>query len=71
MGVFSTAFKSAVVKRQLKRNDLYSFIPNNHRAVSNLPFLKKVVEKLVLNHLNNLFDSHNIFEKTSVWLQDQ
>ena len=61
-GLFPSAFKSAIVKPLLKKTT-----PNPeilHRPVSNLSFLSKILEKVVLrqlsNHLltNNLFYSH-------------
>lgn len=60
MGVFPTAVKTALVKPLLKRNGLDVLDPNNYRPVSNLPFLSKILEKLVFNDFTI---SKNIHEK--------
>ena len=63
-GLFPSAFKSAVVKPLLKKTTLNPEIFKNYRPPSNLSFLSKILEKVVLrqllNHLltNNLFYSH-------------
>ena len=63
-GLFPSAFKSAIVKPLLKKTTLKPEIMKNYRPVSNLSFLSKILEKVVLrqlsNHLltNNLFYSH-------------
>ena len=63
MGVFPTAFKTALVKPLLKRNGLDPLDPNSYRPVSNLPFLSKILEKLVFNQLNDFIMSKGIHEK--------
>ncbi len=63
MGVFPTAFKTALVKPLLKRSGLDAVDPNNYRPVSNLPFLSKILEKLVFNQLNVFIISKGIQEK--------
>ena len=62
-GVFPAAFKTAVVKPLLKKSNLDPNILNNYRPVSNLPFLSKVLEKLVFNQLNYFLNRNNILEK--------
>ena len=62
MGVFPTALKTAAVKPLLKRNNLDPSILNNYRPVSNLPFLRKILEKLVFNQLNDFMITHKIYE---------
>ena len=63
-GLFPSAFKSAIMKPLLKKTTLNLDILKNYRPVSNLSFLSKILEKVVLrqlsNHLltNNLFYSH-------------
>uniref|UniRef100_A0A3B3D471 Reverse transcriptase domain-containing protein n=1 Tax=Oryzias melastigma TaxID=30732 RepID=A0A3B3D471_ORYME len=61
-GVFPTAFKSAVVKPLLKKTNLDPTVFNNYRPVSNLPFLSKILEKLVFIQLNEFLLNNNIFE---------
>ena len=58
-GIFLQCFKSVLVtsilkKRCLDRNDL-----NNYRAVSNLCFIAKVLDKLVLSQVSSYVNSHN------------
>ena len=60
-GIFSQCFKSALVtpilkKRCLEHNDL-----NNYRPVSNLCFIAKILEKLVLSHVSSNLNSHNLY----------
>ena len=54
-GVFPTAFKTAVVKPLFKKSNLDPSVFNNYRPVSNLPFLSKILEKLVFNQVNAFF----------------
>ena len=60
-GIFSQCFKSAVVtpilkKRCLDHNDL-----NNYWPVSNLCFIAKILEKLVLSQVYSYINSHNLY----------
>ncbi|GFS07905.1 reverse transcriptase-like protein [Elysia marginata] len=55
-GSVPCCFKEAIVRPLLKKNDLDENLLKNYRPVSNLPFLSKVLEKVVLiqieSHLN-------------------
>ncbi|XP_029938415.1 uncharacterized protein LOC115381268 [Salarias fasciatus] len=62
-GVFPTAFKTAVVKPLLKKSNLDPDVFNNYRPVSNLPFLSKVLERLVFNQVNDFLMINNILER--------
>ena len=62
-GVFPTAFKTAVVKPLLKKSNVDPNVLNNYRPVSNLPFLSKILEKLVFNQVNAFLNMNNILEK--------
>ena len=62
-GVFPAAFKGAVVRPLLKKSNLDCNDFNNFRPVSNLPFLSKVLEKLVFIQLNDFIIAHNVLEK--------
>ncbi len=62
-GVFTTAFKTAVVKPQLKESNLDSTVLSNYSPISNLPFLSKVLEKVVFNQLNIFLNGNAILEK--------
>ena len=59
--LFPQCFKSALVtpilkKRCLDHNDL-----NNYRPVSNLCFIAKILEKLVLSQVSSYLNSHNLY----------
>ena len=62
-GVVPAVFKMAVVKPLLKKTNLDHNIFNNYRPVSNLPFLSKVLEKVVFNQVNTFLIKNNISEK--------
>ena len=55
-GVVPSCFKRALVRPILKKDGLDENDPQNYRPVSNLPFLSKILEKVVsaqlLDHLN-------------------
>ena len=60
-GIFPQCFKSAVVtpilkKRCLNHNDL-----NNYQPVSNLCFIAKILEKLVLSQVFSYLNSHKLY----------
>ena len=60
-GIFPQCFKSALVtpilkKKCLDRNDL-----NNYRPVSNLWFIAKILEKLVLSQVSSYLNSHDLY----------
>ena len=60
-GIFPQCFKSDLVtpilkKRCLDHNDL-----NNYRPVSNLCFIAKILEKLVLSQVSSYLNSHNLY----------
>ena len=60
-GIFQQCFKSALVspilkKRCLDHNDLY-----NYRPVSNLCFIAKILETLVLSQVSSYLNSHNLY----------
>ena len=60
-GIFTQCLMSALVtpilkKRCLDHNDL-----NNNRPVSNLCFIAKILEKLVLSQVSSYLNSHNLY----------
>ena len=60
-GIFPQCFKSALVtpilkKRCLDHNDL-----NNYRPVSNLCFIAKILDKLILSQVSSYLNSHNLY----------
>ncbi|KAI2648158.1 RNA-directed DNA polymerase from mobile element jockey [Labeo rohita] len=52
-GTFPNSLKTAVVKPLLKKSNLDNTILSNYRPISNLPFIGKIIEKVVFNQLNN------------------
>ena len=58
-GVFQSVYKSALVKPILKMSLDPSDI-NNYRPVSNLSFLSKVLERIVLSQLNEHLNHNNL-----------
>jgi len=59
-GVFPSAFKTALVRPLLKKDSLDPNNLKNYRPVSNLPFLSKLLEKIVLKQLNDHLSLHNL-----------
>lgn len=62
-GVFPAAFKTAVVKPLLKKSNTNPNSFNNYQPVSNLSFLSKIREKLVVIQLNDFLNKIGILEK--------
>ena len=59
-GIVPANFKTALVRPLLKKHTLDSNMLNNYRPVSNLPFLSKLLEKIVLSQLNSHLSSNNL-----------
>ena len=60
-GIFPQCFKSALVTPILKKKCLDHNDLNNHRPVSNLCFIAKILEKLVLSQVSSYLNSHNLY----------
>ena len=58
-GSFPSHFKSAHISPNLKKPSVNNDSMNNYRPVSNLSFLSKVLEKVVVNQLNSHINSSN------------
>ena len=58
-GIFPRCFKSAFVTPILKRWALGHNYFNNYRPVSNLCFIAKILQKLVLSQVSSYLSSHN------------
>ena len=56
IGIVPTAFKSALLTPLLRKPSLDGDILKNYRPVSNLPYLSKVLEKIVLSRLLNFLE---------------
>ena len=59
-GTFPAEFKTAIVKPLLKKSNLDPNCLKNYRPVSNLSFLSKLLERLVLQQLFSHLTSHNL-----------
>ena len=62
-GTFPESLKTAVVKPLLKKRSLDVSILNNYRPVSNLPFIGKIIEKVVYQQLNKFLTLNAILDK--------
>ena len=60
-GVFPSVNKSGVVEPLLKKPSLDPRDLKNYHSVSNLPFLSKVMKRLVLSQLNEHLNYNNLF----------
>ena len=60
-GIFPQCFKSALVTPILKKKCLNHNDLNNYRPVSNLCFIAKILEKLVLSQVSSYLNSHNLY----------
>ena len=56
------AFKEAIVTPLIKKQSLDRENLKNYRPVSNLPFISKLVEKVVMERLNCHLDENNLRE---------
>ncbi|WP_419585607.1 reverse transcriptase domain-containing protein, partial [Thiolapillus sp.] len=61
-GIVPQQFKQALVTPLLKKPGLDSNDMKNFRPVSNLPFISKILEKVVLTQLRNHLSSNNLLE---------
>ena len=62
LGCVPSSFKQAIVKPLLKKAGLDENNLKNYRPVSNLRFLSKVLERIVLKQLLHHLDAHNLRE---------
>ena len=60
-GIFPQCFKSAFVTPILKKKCLDQNDLNNYQPVSNLCFIAKILEKLVLSQVYAYLNSHNLY----------
>ncbi|KAF7640868.1 hypothetical protein LDENG_00008840 [Lucifuga dentata] len=61
-GIFPTSLKTAVVRPLLKKKNLDAILLNNYRPISNLPFISKVTEKVVVRQIINFLQANNILD---------
>ena len=62
-GIFPDSLKITTVKPLLKKNNLDPSVFNNYRPISNLPFLGKVLEKVVHKQLEVFLHINKIHDK--------
>uniref|UniRef100_A0A803SLJ1 Reverse transcriptase domain-containing protein n=1 Tax=Anolis carolinensis TaxID=28377 RepID=A0A803SLJ1_ANOCA len=63
-GSFPSCFKQAVVKPLLKKTSLDPSVCNNYRPISNLPFLGKVLERVVATQLQEFLDDTDFLDRS-------
>uniref|UniRef100_A0A8D0CS33 Reverse transcriptase domain-containing protein n=3 Tax=Sander lucioperca TaxID=283035 RepID=A0A8D0CS33_SANLU len=61
-GYVPQSFKVAVIKPLLKKPTLDPEVLANYRPISNLPFLSKILEKVVANQLCDFLHRNSLFE---------
>ena len=61
-GCVPSSFKHATVQPLLKKKNLDPLVLSNFRPISKLPFISKVLEKIVLNQLQEYFLRANVCE---------
>jgi len=62
-GCFPSQFKEAVVPPFLKKTGLDASERKNYRPVSNLPFVSKLLEKVVQVRIQAFFDGNGLMPK--------
>uniref|UniRef100_A0A673Y2W3 Reverse transcriptase domain-containing protein n=1 Tax=Salmo trutta TaxID=8032 RepID=A0A673Y2W3_SALTR len=61
-GCVPSSLKVAVIKPLLKKPNLDPEIIKNYRPISNLPFLSKILEKVVAQQLTAFLKTNNVYE---------
>ncbi len=61
-GIFPSCLKHAIVTALLKKNNLDPLVFENYRPISNLPFLGKILEKVVYQQLHMYLSNNNLFD---------
>ena len=61
-GIFPSQLKQGIVRPLLKKNDLDPEILKNYRPVSNLNFLSKIVEKVIMQRLDEHLTQHSLHD---------
>ena len=59
-GAFPDIYKSAIVRPLLKKSNLDKNNFKNYRPISNLSFISKIIEKLVLNQIFDHLNTHHL-----------
>ncbi|KAF7640690.1 hypothetical protein LDENG_00022630 [Lucifuga dentata] len=58
-----SAFKTAIIKPLLKKQNTDPQILYNYRPISNLPFMLKLLERAVANQITDHLSNNNLFHK--------
>ncbi len=61
-GTVPEYFKHATIKPLLKQHNLDVTVLSNFRPISNLPFISKILEKVVFNQFMSYLDLNSVFE---------
>ena len=61
-GQFPQALKTAVIKPLLKKPNLDASAISNYRPISNLPFLGKIIERVVFQQIQSFMTQTNLFD---------
>lgn len=61
-GVFPDCLKQALVQPRLKKKGLDPDDPKSYRPISNLPFIGKVIERVVCARINAHMTDHRLYE---------
>ena len=61
-GIVPSSFKHAVVTPLLKKSTLDPTVLSNFRPVSGLPFISKILEKVVFRQINTYLESNMLLE---------
>ena len=61
-GYVPQVFKTAVIRPLLKKPSLDSGVLANYRPISNLLFISKILERLVMSQLTDHLKSNSLFE---------
>lgn len=64
VGEFPATFKQGLVTPLLKKSDLDHEILKNYRPISNLPFLGKMIERVVAMQFKHHLVINNLYTKT-------
>ncbi|XP_037548511.1 uncharacterized protein LOC119425058 [Nematolebias whitei] len=62
-GQVPASFKHAVVTPLIKKPSLDPTVMSNFRPISKLPFMSKILEKIVYNQLTSYLNDHNLLEQ--------
>jgi len=63
-GCYPSEFKKAVARPLLKKHGLDASKMKNYRPVSNLPYLSKLLERIVQTRLQTFLDGNGLMPKT-------